>query len=214
MQVWNLLHAARCKCRTQKIVKNSPSARHCTTLGYIFATKAHVDNQEKNLFNSNISPTCPHNMVNFGPRTAEICWQVWGTPANFSGFRVLAALLHRPWPTSLNRSQPNFARCLIVCWTATLHIHFFGDAFATCKFKLQHSLCVQALSCGRIVSMYCRLALTMFSQRLLVQCSSTACLFKGWLCGLLTRPFLVSISAFVFGWNRPMLSDRCLSVCL
>ena len=35
-----------------------------------------------------------HNMVNFGPLTAEIGSGVWGTPANFNGFRVLAALLH------------------------------------------------------------------------------------------------------------------------
>ena len=33
-------------------------------------------------------------MVNFGLLTAEICWRVWGTPANFNGFRTLAALLH------------------------------------------------------------------------------------------------------------------------
>ena len=33
-------------------------------------------------------------MVNFGPPTAEICWQVWGTPTHFSGFHILAALLH------------------------------------------------------------------------------------------------------------------------
>ena len=33
-------------------------------------------------------------MVNFGLLTAEIHWQLWGTPANFNGFRVLAALLH------------------------------------------------------------------------------------------------------------------------
>jgi len=33
-------------------------------------------------------------MVNFGPLMAEIDWRVWGTPANFNGFRVLAALLH------------------------------------------------------------------------------------------------------------------------
>jgi len=33
-------------------------------------------------------------MVNFGPLTAEICWRVWGTPTNFNGFCVLAALLH------------------------------------------------------------------------------------------------------------------------
>ena len=36
----------------------------------------------------------PDNMVNFCLLTAEICWRVWGTPANFNGFRVLAALLH------------------------------------------------------------------------------------------------------------------------
>jgi len=33
-------------------------------------------------------------MVNFGPLAAEICWRVWDTPANFNGFRILAALLH------------------------------------------------------------------------------------------------------------------------
>ena len=35
-----------------------------------------------------------YNMVNFGPLAAEIGSLVWGTPANFNGFRVLAALLH------------------------------------------------------------------------------------------------------------------------
>jgi len=43
---------------------------------------------EKKLLSSNISSTCPYNMVNFGPLAAEICWRVWGTPANFNGFRV------------------------------------------------------------------------------------------------------------------------------
>ena len=33
-------------------------------------------------------------MVNFGPLAAEIVLLVWGTPGNFNGFRVLAALLH------------------------------------------------------------------------------------------------------------------------
>ena len=33
-------------------------------------------------------------MVNFGPLAAEIGPVVWGTPANFNRFRVLAALLH------------------------------------------------------------------------------------------------------------------------
>ena len=33
-------------------------------------------------------------MVNFGLLAAEIVSLVWGTPANFNGFRVFAALLH------------------------------------------------------------------------------------------------------------------------
>jgi len=32
-------------------------------------------------------------MVNFGPLAAEIGLVVWGTPANFNSFRVLAMLL-------------------------------------------------------------------------------------------------------------------------
>jgi len=34
-------------------------------------------------------------MMNFGPLTADIGWLVWGTPANFNGFRVVALLLQR-----------------------------------------------------------------------------------------------------------------------
>jgi len=51
--------------------------------GYIFATKAHIDNQKKNLVSSNTSSTCPQNMVNFGPLTAEIGWPVLGHPCKF-----------------------------------------------------------------------------------------------------------------------------------
>jgi len=80
------------KCRTQKIAKNTPSGHHRTTLSdYIFATKACINNRKKNLLNSNTSSMYPDNMVNFGVLTAEICWRVLGTPANFNGFRVLAA---------------------------------------------------------------------------------------------------------------------------
>ena len=80
--------------RRKNYAKKSPSGHHQTTLsGYIFTTKACIDNR-KNLLNSNISHTCPHNMVNFGLLTAEIVSLVWGTSANFKGFRVLEALLH------------------------------------------------------------------------------------------------------------------------
>jgi len=74
--------------------KKSPFRhRHTTLSGCIFATKACINNQ-KSLLNSNISSTCHHDTVNFGLLTAEIGSGVWGTPANFNGFRVLAVLLH------------------------------------------------------------------------------------------------------------------------
>jgi len=46
-------------------------------------------------------------MVNFGPLAAEIGPVVRSTPANFNGFRVLAALLHDT--VVVDVSQPNFA---------------------------------------------------------------------------------------------------------
>jgi len=67
----SVLHAARGN-RGRKISRKNRHLRmhHRTTLsGYIFATKARIDNR-KNLLNNNISPTCPHNMVNFGPLAA------------------------------------------------------------------------------------------------------------------------------------------------
>jgi len=131
--------------RTQKIAKNLPYGYHHTTLsGYIFATKARIDNPKKNLLNSNISSTCPHNMVNVGPLTAEIGLPVWGAPTNFNRFRVLASLLQRR-ATSLKGGQPTVARCLVVCWAGTLHIHFWGllppdGILAHAEFTLRPSL--------------------------------------------------------------------------
>jgi len=82
---------------------------HCTTLsGYIFATKASIDNRKKNLLSSNTSSTCPDNMVNFGPLAAEIDPVVWGTPANLNGFRVLPALLHGSQVLGISQTLPRW----------------------------------------------------------------------------------------------------------
>ena len=86
------------------MAKNSPSGHHCTTLsGYIFATKANIDNQKQNLLNSNIFSICPHNMGNFGPLAAEICWRVWGTSAHFHGFSPLGRVTE--WHSVVSVSQ-------------------------------------------------------------------------------------------------------------
>jgi len=60
--------------------------------GYIFATKAHIDNRKK-LVKQQCLPQMSSQYGKFGPLAAEIGSLVWGTAANFNGFRVLAALL-------------------------------------------------------------------------------------------------------------------------
>ena len=91
-----MLHAACWKYRTQNNEKN----RHLRTITQlcwaISSQLRHVSTIGKNLLSSNTSTssTCPYNKVNFGPLAAEIVSLVWGTPANFNRFRVLAALLH------------------------------------------------------------------------------------------------------------------------
>jgi len=91
MQVWKVLNAARLKYRTQK----SPKIRHLGTIAQLCRA---ISSQRRHVSTIGKKPvtsfTCPHNMANFGPLTAEIGSGVWGTPASFNGFRVLAALLH------------------------------------------------------------------------------------------------------------------------
>ena len=123
--------------------KKSPSRHHRTNLsGHIFVTKACVDNRKKNLLSSNISATFPHNMMNFGPLAAEIVSLVWGTPANFKGFRFLAALLHRRRSPEANQTSHNV-------WPSpglAHYIYIFGGSCPLTEFcPVQNSLYVQVL---------------------------------------------------------------------
>jgi len=73
----------------------SSHLRHMSTIG------------KKNLLSSNISFTRPHNMVNSSLLAAESVSFVWGTPANFNGFRVLASLLQQRRSTEANQTLHN-----------------------------------------------------------------------------------------------------------
>jgi len=90
--------------------KKSPKIRHLGTIIQICrdisSQLRHVSTIGKKMLNNSISPTCLYNMVNFGLLAAEILSLVWGTSANFNGFRVLAALLHG---TPVVGRQRNFA---------------------------------------------------------------------------------------------------------
>ena len=110
-----------------------------TSLGYIFASKARIDNQKKNLLSSNVSSTSSYNMVNFGPLVAEIVSLVWGHPSKFQWVSHLGFITAA---TSLNRNQPNFAPCLAVSCAAT-YIYIFGSCSSVMEFcQVQNSLCV------------------------------------------------------------------------
>jgi len=90
-----------------------------------------------------MSFTRPHNMVNVGSLTAEIDSLVWGTPANFNGFRVLPSLLQRC-------RSPKTNKTLHDVWPSpglvgTLYTYFWGllpltEILPGAKFTLCQSL--------------------------------------------------------------------------
>jgi len=122
------------------MTQKSPSGHHRTTLsGCIFATKALIDIRKKNSLSSDTSSTRCHNMVNFGPLGAEIDWRVWGTPANFNGFRVLASLLQRRRSTEANQTLHDV-------WPSpglVDHLYIFGSCCPVMELcQVQNSHCV------------------------------------------------------------------------
>jgi len=93
------IYNAGLKCPARGSLKiQDAKNRHLGTIAQLCRAVSsqirYVSTIGKKLLNIDTSSTCRHNMVNFGLLTAEIRWRVWDTPANFNGFRVLAALLH------------------------------------------------------------------------------------------------------------------------
>ena len=99
--------------------KNDAKNRHLDTIAQlcraISSQLRHMSTIGKNLLSSNVSPTCPHNMVNFGLLAAEIVSGVWGTPVTFNGFRVLAALLHGSQVVSVSQTMRPLNRARHLC---------------------------------------------------------------------------------------------------
>jgi len=81
-------------------------------------------------------------MVNVGPLTAEIDWRVWGTPANFNGFCILASLVHRRRSTKVNQTLHDV-------WPSpgwyTMYTFLAGSCPLAKLCQVQNSLCVQVL---------------------------------------------------------------------
>ena len=105
--VWRFGLSANLGCRLKRAARGSLNIQdaanrqkfatyghHRTTLsGYIFATKTRINNRKK-LLNSNISLTCPYNMVNFGPPADEIVSLVWGTTRHYTALYDICRLVY------------------------------------------------------------------------------------------------------------------------
>jgi len=135
--------SANSECRSQMCCmglaeyrgrKKSPKIHHLHTITQlcraISSQLRHVSTIGKNLLNSNTSSTCPHNMVNFSPLTAEIGSLVWGTPANFNRFCILASLLHRRRSLEANQTLHDV-------WPSPVLVHYiyiFGSCCPLMEF--------------------------------------------------------------------------------
>jgi len=125
------------KYRTQK----SSKVRHLRTIAQICRIISlqlrNLSTIWKKVLNSNISPKCPNNDVNIGSLGAEIGSGVWGTPANFNGFRVLASLLQRCRSTEGNQTLHDV-------WPSPGLVHYiyiFGGSCHVREFrKVQYSV--------------------------------------------------------------------------
>ena len=81
-----------------------------------------------------MSSTRLHNMVNFGPLTAEIGLGVRGTPANFKGFRVLPSSLQR-------RRSPEANQAVHDVWPSPGLVHYiyiFRSSCTLTEFRPVH----------------------------------------------------------------------------
>jgi len=71
-------------------------------------------------------------MVNFGLLTAEICWRVWGTPANFNGFLILAALLHGTLVVGVSQTLRRWTEGATYIWQGGHHVGHWPTFLVVC----------------------------------------------------------------------------------
>jgi len=122
MQVWNVLHVARWQQDAKMTHKIAISAPSQNFVGAVSSQLRHASTIGKNLLRTNTFSTCPPNVVNFGLITAEIGSGVWGTPANFNGFRVLTALLHGSLVVGINQTLQHWTEGATYVWQGGHHI--------------------------------------------------------------------------------------------
>jgi len=115
----------------------------CTTLsGYVFATKACIDNQKKKTFVFHVSPQ-------FGKLWPTNSWNQFRslfTPADFNGFRVLHSLLQR-------RRLEDANQTLHGVWPSPALVHYiytFSGALSPWQNFARYKIHFTSKSCIRL----------------------------------------------------------------
>jgi len=146
----------------KKSPKKSPSGHHHTNLsGYIFATKARIDNRKKILLSSNISSTCPHNMVILRPTSGRDRSGSLGHPCKFQRLLHLASVTawhsssgHEPNCGVEQRAPPRWplahisSNCILRAVFLLLHLYLNSClVINVCRYVLFMFVCVCPVMC-------------------------------------------------------------------
>jgi len=129
--------------------KNLPSEHHRTNLsGYIFATKAYIDNRKKASKQQHLL----HMSSQYGELRPTNSWDRLVSLGHPGKVQRVSHLGFVTAPVSLSRGQPNFAWCLTVSWAGTLYIYFRGalapnGILPGAKFTLHISLALYWQCC-------------------------------------------------------------------
>ena len=110
------------KYKTQKIARNSPSGHHRTTLsGYIFATKACIDNRKELVKQQYL----PHMSLQYGELRSTSGWDRFvslGHPSKFQRLSRLAALLHGTPEVGISQTLRCWTDSATYIWQGNHHV--------------------------------------------------------------------------------------------
>jgi len=141
MHVWNVLHAAR----WNKGHKNYAKNRHLRTIAQIvglYLRNLGTYRQSEKLVKQQYLFHMSASYAELWPTNG---WDRLVSLAHPSKFQRGSRLGFVTAATSLNGGQPNFARCLTVCWADILYIHFRRLLTLTEFCQVQRSHGVQVL---------------------------------------------------------------------
>jgi len=145
MQVWNVLHVARWKCRMQIIAIWSPSHNF---VGLYLPNEGTYRQSEKKLIKQQYFL---HMSLQYGKLRPTSSWDRFvslGHPSYFQCFGVLASLLQRRRSTEANQTLHG-----VWLFPGLMHyIYIFGGSCPVTEFcQVQNSLCILQVLRSRIL---------------------------------------------------------------